>query len=623
MKTLKLITALCILNFAFCIYSNAQKLNSNEILSVRPSTIIQVPKIDNSKPLQYKNIAGGHNPFMEEGEEREDSNKRTSNPNPRIVNQQEGNNRSNARLADDCPNPPVVQTNFEGNPRTPFYLPPVGYYASECNIAISNAGKIVSISNGWMYYFNANGSLVFSDSLYHFGNSLIDCHVLYDPKTDRFIFATESGYTDFTSTFQVSGTTIAFSKTNDPMDGWNFYQIPFTDFHDNSVADYPLIAISDSEVFMTLNYLKGTDKYKHVEIIQINKSDGYSGAAAISLQKYDAPLSGSTKGTMIPAQGGSTTYGHNMYFLMASENGNSSNKYYVYEITNTIASGQAVLNRYGTVSSNISYSGCGVAYQPGGIKLLNLNAPHDDYVQDAFYENGLIQFCQHTKVNGKASAYIGRIGGIPNNLTCTAQTISDPNLYLSYPSIVYAGNSSTDNSAIIGMEHTGPNTYPGLSAAFVNSAFEVSSLVTVKAGNDTINGLWGDYSGICKRYNQPDEFWFEGQYGSTSDNKINWIAKLQSPAPCSNRIAAQEFTHNLTITPNPFSNSTTISFSLPQTQNVSLQIFDVNGKLVSTLADKIFEAGEHQIEFNVEKFNAGIYFLKMSAGTPSEQSGKF
>ncbi len=68
------------------------------------------------------------------------------------------------------------------------------------------------------------------------------------------------------------------------------------------------------------------------------------------------------------------------------------------------------------------------------------------------------------------------------------------------------------------------------------------------------------------------------------------------------------------IFPNPFSNSTTISFSLAQFQKVSLQIFDVSGRLVATLADKIFEAGENEIMWDAENVNAGIYFLKMQTG---------
>ncbi|MFI5219409.1 MAG: T9SS type A sorting domain-containing protein [Bacteroidia bacterium] len=70
----------------------------------------------------------------------------------------------------------------------------------------------------------------------------------------------------------------------------------------------------------------------------------------------------------------------------------------------------------------------------------------------------------------------------------------------------------------------------------------------------------------------------------------------------------------LTVFPNPFSSSTTVSFTLYESQNVSLMIFDLNGRLIKTLAHKTFEEGEHQIEFNAEKINAGIYFLKMQTG---------
>jgi hypothetical protein len=82
---------------------------------------------------------------------------------------------------------------------------------------------------------------------------------------------------------------------------------------------------------------------------------------------------------------------------------------------------------------------------------------------------------------------------------------------------------------------------------------------------------------------------------------------------CSSRLAFEGTSGNLQlrIYPNPITNSSTISFLLSLSQNVSLKIFDVNGRLVSTLADKFFEEGEHQIEFNAEKLNAGIYFLQM------------
>ena len=92
-----------------------------------------------------------------------------------------------------CPRSPKPEASFEGNPETPFNLPPIGNYASESSIAISNAGKIVSISNGWIRYYDEKGRLLFSDSLYHFCSGLINTRVLYDPKKDRFIFVSLYG----------------------------------------------------------------------------------------------------------------------------------------------------------------------------------------------------------------------------------------------------------------------------------------------------------------------------------------------------------------------------------------------------------------------------------------------
>jgi hypothetical protein len=71
------------------------------------------------------------------------------------------------------------------------------------------------------------------------------------------------------------------------------------------------------------------------------------------------------------------------------------------------------------------------------------------------------------------------------------------------------------------------------------------------------------------------------------------------------------------VFPNPVSNSTTISFSLPQLQNVSLKVFDVSGRLVATIADQLFDEGENEITWNASDIITGIYFLRMDSGNYS------
>ena len=66
---------------------------------------------------------------------------------------------------------------------------------------------------------------------------------------------------------------------------------------------------------------------------------------------------------------------------------------------------------------------------------------------------------------------------------------------------------------------------------------------------------------------------------------------------------------HLTVYPNPFQNTLNVRFSLTATQTVSINLYDMNGKLVKSLFDlKSLEAGEHKMAFN-EELPQGIYLL--------------
>ena len=63
-----------------------------------------------------------------------------------------------------------------------------------------------------------------------------------------------------------------------------------------------------------------------------------------------------------------------------------------------------------------------------------------------------------------------------------------------------------------------------------------------------------------------------------------------------------------TAYPNPFNPSTSLSFSLPQTGEVSLKLFDITGRNVATLANGKYNAGSHRLNWNAETYASGIYF---------------
>ncbi len=72
-------------------------------------------------------------------------------------------------------------------------------------------------------------------------------------------------------------------------------------------------------------------------------------------------------------------------------------------------------------------------------------------------------------------------------------------------------------------------------------------------------------------------------------------------------------TISVKVNPNPISGSSIISFSLEQSEKVSLKLFDFNGRLIENLADKIFEEGENELAWNTANVNAGLYILQFQS----------
>jgi len=65
--------------------------------------------------------------------------------------------------------------------------------------------------------------------------------------------------------------------------------------------------------------------------------------------------------------------------------------------------------------------------------------------------------------------------------------------------------------------------------------------------------------------------------------------------------------------PNPFNPSTTISFTVPEAGDVTLRIFDLSGREITTLVNGQVEAGEHTLEWTAEGLPSGTYFYTLSA----------
>ena len=70
--------------------------------------------------------------------------------------------------------------------------------------------------------------------------------------------------------------------------------------------------------------------------------------------------------------------------------------------------------------------------------------------------------------------------------------------------------------------------------------------------------------------------------------------------------------------PNPFNPSTKIDFELPVDANVSLLLYDISGRLVSTIVKEFKTAGYYTADFNASNLSSGIYFYKLQTNNFSK-----
>lgn len=88
------------------------------------------------------------------------------------------------------------------------------------------------------------------------------------------------------------------------------------------------------------------------------------------------------------------------------------------------------------------------------------------------------------------------------------------------------------------------------------------------------------------------------------------------PAPVSVSNIAYDHTLNLKSSPNPAADFTQLSFNLAEASEVVLEIFDMNGRRVTTVAKGRLAAGEHTANWNnLNDVPTGMYFANLLTGT--------
>lgn len=66
--------------------------------------------------------------------------------------------------------------------------------------------------------------------------------------------------------------------------------------------------------------------------------------------------------------------------------------------------------------------------------------------------------------------------------------------------------------------------------------------------------------------------------------------------------------------PNPFNPSTNITFDIPKSSFVELKVYDITGKLISTLVNENLSPGSYNFNWNAANLSSGVYFYTLKSG---------
>jgi len=92
------------------------------------------------------------------------------------------------------------------------------------------------------------------------------------------------------------------------------------------------------------------------------------------------------------------------------------------------------------------------------------------------------------------------------------------------------------------------------------------------------------------------------------------LSNLNGSVPEPMEAEKGEFKIDLVAYPNPFNPSTTISFTLDESSDVTLKVFDLLGREIAVLVNGRMEVGKYSVRFDAVSLSSGVYIYQLQAG---------
>jgi|GEM_PF-1098850 len=500
---------------------------------------------------------------------------------------------------------PVIDASFEAN-LSVLETP------SSNSIAVSDDGIIISANSDGIIYFTENGDRLYDAEWMDFFNddqltsSFFSPRVLYDTEEERFILVTLHGKTSSTSRVIIS-----FSKSKNPMDGWNVYKLPGNPLGDGSWFDFPSIGISTNEVYVSGNLIEGTS-FKKAVVYQINKTDGYV-ASILDWQFWTDFFNGPI--SITPASYGQQgDYGPGIYLVSSAAAGD--NAYWFWDLDNDIGGDPEFI---GYIVPSDAYSPPADASQSGTSDKLDCG---DSRTLNAFYLDGIIHFVHNIDVGGGFSGIsYSRMGAFGQGMM-TSNYGESGSADLAHAGLASFATSASDRSVTISFLRSGAALFPEFRVVNVDQGMSWSASTLVKGGETYVDRegsveRWGHYTGIARRHNSPDpRTWSGGSVGASITGQIEhtyktWIGEVTNGQNVST--VAIDKSIPFSVTPNPVRDNMEINFTVTEASPMTIALYNAHGYLFRTLYQDTPSVGEYKMSFHIVDLPLGVYVISISS----------